>query len=237
MPCTGSHRHAGWDSAGAGRQLRRPRSPPRPDARARVGPCGHRCTHAEHILTTADEAVFAARLDSRLGNVRCCIGHAISAYIGMPLLPRGILTGRLRYNRWDSLIRRFAWRPLMHLHALDAYLATLDSAAPPPPVHAVRRPVHRSTRGEAHVGRARPARPPRMSRGPAGRPEHPLRAGTHASGPRALQRSAGPVPCAREEPGEAPRHLPCAACDSRAVAAVVDGDTGRHSWDPGCRGW
>ncbi|WP_040364758.1 hypothetical protein, partial [Brevibacterium senegalense] len=84
------------------------------------------CNHAEYILTTSDEAAIAARANARTGLTRKHIGHALTAYIGMPLLLRAVVEGRLRFNRWDSLIRKFAWLPLGHLRALDVFLTTLD---------------------------------------------------------------------------------------------------------------
>lgn len=84
------------------------------------------CTRAEYVLDTAEETAIAARVDSRMGNTRRLIGHALTAYIGTPLLLRALLEGRLRFNRWEAVIRKFAWLPLVHLHALDEYVAGLD---------------------------------------------------------------------------------------------------------------
>ena len=64
------------------------------------------CNHAEFVLTTADETAITASLDSRTGLARKHIGHALTAYIGTPLLLRSILEGRLRFNRWESFIRQ-----------------------------------------------------------------------------------------------------------------------------------
>ena len=85
------------------------------------------CNHAEFILATADDTGIAASLDSRTGLVRKHIGHALTAYIGTPLLLRSILEGRLRFNRWESFIRRFAWLPLASLRAVDVFITTLDT--------------------------------------------------------------------------------------------------------------
>ena len=85
------------------------------------------CNHAEFVLTTADETAIAASLDSRTGLARKHIGHALTAYIGTPLLLRAILEGRLRFNRWESFIRRFAWLPLASLRAVDVFITTLDT--------------------------------------------------------------------------------------------------------------
>ena len=84
------------------------------------------CNHAEFVLTTADETTIAASLDSRTGLVRKHIGHALTAYIGTPLLLRAVLEGRLRFNRWESFIRRFSWLPLTSLRAVDVFITTLD---------------------------------------------------------------------------------------------------------------
>ena len=84
------------------------------------------CNHAEFVLTTADETAIAASLDSRTGLARKHIGHALTAYIGTPLLLRAILEGRLRFNRWESFIRRFSWLPLASLRAVDVFITTLD---------------------------------------------------------------------------------------------------------------
>lgn len=84
------------------------------------------CNHGEHVLTTTDETAIAARMNARVGLTRKHIGHALTAYVGMPLLLRAVLEGRLRFNRWESLIRKFAWLPLHHLRALDVFLTTLD---------------------------------------------------------------------------------------------------------------
>jgi hypothetical protein len=84
------------------------------------------CNHAEYVLTTGDEAAVAARTNARTGLTRKHIGHALTAYIGMPLLLRAVLEGRARFNRWEGLIRKFAWLPLGHLRALDVFLTTLD---------------------------------------------------------------------------------------------------------------
>ena len=84
------------------------------------------CSHAEYILTTSDETAIAARTNARTGLTRKHIGHALTAYIGMPLLLRAVVEGRLRFNRWESLIRKFAWLPLGHLRALDVFVTTLD---------------------------------------------------------------------------------------------------------------
>ena len=84
------------------------------------------CNHAEFVLTTADETTIAASLDSRTGLVRKHIGHALTAYIGTPLLLRALLEGRLRFNRWESFIRRFSWLPLASLRAVDVFITTLD---------------------------------------------------------------------------------------------------------------
>jgi hypothetical protein len=84
------------------------------------------CNHAEYVLTTGDEAAIAARTNARTGLTRKHIGHALTAYIGMPLLLRAVLEGRARFNRWEGLIRKFAWLPLGHLRALDVFLTTLD---------------------------------------------------------------------------------------------------------------
>ncbi len=84
------------------------------------------CTRAEYVLDTAEETAIAARVDSRMGNTRRLIGHALTAYIGTPLLLRALLEGRLRFNRWEAVIRKFAWLPLRHLHALDEYITGLD---------------------------------------------------------------------------------------------------------------
>ena len=85
------------------------------------------CNHAEFVLTTADETAITASLDSRTGLARKHIGHALTAYIGTPLLLRAILEGRLRFNRWESFIRRFAWLPLASLRAVDVFITTLDT--------------------------------------------------------------------------------------------------------------
>ena len=37
-----------------------------------------------------------------------------------------MLTGHIRFNRWEALTRRLKHLPLTHLHALDAFLAGLD---------------------------------------------------------------------------------------------------------------
>ena len=84
------------------------------------------CNHAEYVLTTGDETAIAARMNARVGLTRKQIGHALTAYVGMPLLLRAVLEGHLRFNRWESLIRKFAWLPLHHLRALDVFLTTLN---------------------------------------------------------------------------------------------------------------
>jgi hypothetical protein len=109
-----------------------PVTDPTDDSRADAGPDPQSadpqsfCNHAEFVLTTADETAIAASLDSRTGLVRKHIGHALTAYIGTPLLLRAILEGRLRFNRWESFIRRFSWLPLASLRAVDVFITTLD---------------------------------------------------------------------------------------------------------------
>jgi hypothetical protein len=115
---------AGDDAAGAGAGEETGASGPL-DSSYDVDPSSF-CNHAEYVLTTGDEAAIAARTNARTGLTRKHIGHALTAYIGMPLLLRAVLEGRARFNRWEGLIRKFAWLPLGHLRALDVFLTTLD---------------------------------------------------------------------------------------------------------------
>ncbi|SMY11905.1 HNH endonuclease signature motif containing protein [Brevibacterium jeotgali] len=81
---------------------------------------------AEHLLEREHEAVLNVRLSARTGDSRRRLGQALTAYVGMPLLLRSILSGRVRYNRFDALTRRLKHLPLAHLQALDVFLAGLD---------------------------------------------------------------------------------------------------------------
>lgn len=83
-------------------------------------------TRAEYLLEREHEAVLNVRLNARTGDSRRRVGLALTAYIGMPLLLRSMLTGHIRFNRWEALTRRLKHLPLTHLHALDAFLAGLD---------------------------------------------------------------------------------------------------------------
>lgn len=81
---------------------------------------------AEHLLEREHEAVLNVRLSARTGDSRRRLGQALTAYVGMPLLLRSMLRGRVRYNRFDALTRRLKHLPLAHLQALDLFLAGLD---------------------------------------------------------------------------------------------------------------
>ncbi len=81
---------------------------------------------AEHLLEREHEAVLNVRLRARTGDSRRRLGQALTAYVGMPLLLRSMLIGRVRYNRFDALTRRLKHLPLAHLQALDVFLAGLD---------------------------------------------------------------------------------------------------------------
>ncbi|WP_144573900.1 HNH endonuclease signature motif containing protein [Brevibacterium jeotgali] len=83
-------------------------------------------TRAEYLLEREHEAVLNVRLNARTGDSRRRVGLALTAYIGMPLLLRSMLSGQIRFNRWEALTRRFKHLPLTHLHALDVFLAGLD---------------------------------------------------------------------------------------------------------------
>ena len=83
-------------------------------------------TRAEYLLEREHEAVLNVRLNARTGDSRRRVGLALTAYIGMPLLLRSMLTGHIRFNRWEALTRRLKHLPLTHLHALDIFLAGLD---------------------------------------------------------------------------------------------------------------
>ena len=83
--------------------------------------------HAEYLLTTEHEATLSARLSTRTGTARKRIGQAITAYVGVPLTLSAILDGRLRFNRWEAIVRRIESLSLPHLRALDVFIVGLDS--------------------------------------------------------------------------------------------------------------
>lgn len=84
-------------------------------------------THAEYLLTTEHETALTARMSTRNGTARRLIGQAITAYVGMPLMMRTILEGRLRFNRWEAIVRRIESLSLPHLRALDLFIEGLDA--------------------------------------------------------------------------------------------------------------
>lgn len=84
-------------------------------------------THAEYLLTTEHETALTARMNTRTGTARKLIGQAITAYVGMPLTIRTILKGRLRFNRWEAIVRRIESLSLPHLRALDLFIVGLDA--------------------------------------------------------------------------------------------------------------
>ena len=83
-------------------------------------------THAEYLLATEHEATLSARMSTRTGTARKRVGQAITGYVGMPLTIRAILEGRLRINRWESIVRRIESLSLTHLRALDVFIVGLD---------------------------------------------------------------------------------------------------------------
>ncbi|SMY12253.1 hypothetical protein BJEO58_01847 [Brevibacterium jeotgali] len=83
-------------------------------------------THAEYLLTTEHEATLSARLNTRTGTARKRVGQAITAYVGVPLTLSAILEGRLRFNRWEAIVRRIESLSLPHLRALDVFIVGLD---------------------------------------------------------------------------------------------------------------
>ncbi|WP_087005198.1 HNH endonuclease signature motif containing protein [Brevibacterium yomogidense] len=82
--------------------------------------------HAEYLLTTEHEATLSARLSTRTGTARKRVGQAITAYVGVPLTLSAILEGRLRFNRWEAIVRRIESLSLPHLRALDVFIVGLD---------------------------------------------------------------------------------------------------------------
>ena len=82
--------------------------------------------HAEYLLTTEHEATLSARLNTRTGTARKRVGQAITAYVGVPLTLSAILEGRLRFNRWEAIVRRIESLSLPHLRALDVFIVGLD---------------------------------------------------------------------------------------------------------------
>ena len=82
--------------------------------------------HAEYLLATEHEATLSARLNTRTGTARKRVGQAITAYVGVPLTLSAILEGRLRFNRWEAIVRRIESLSLPHLRALDVFIVGLD---------------------------------------------------------------------------------------------------------------